>query len=92
VRQATLSPETAAWPEALRTKLNARKQAGVYRTVSRSAATVRVLPSKILLKVKSDPPAFIEDCRALSVARGFMQVEGMDHTNTFAPVAEFQSM
>eukprot|EP00253_Pinus_taeda_P010452 PITA_10452 len=51
-----------------------------------------VVSSKWLYKVKQAIDGSVEKHKAIFVARGFSQVEGIDYEETFAPVARYSSI
>jgi hypothetical protein len=51
-----------------------------------------VVTSRWLLKIKHDVDGSIEKYKAIFVARGFSQKEGIDYEETFAPMARYTSI
>ena len=51
-----------------------------------------VMTSKWIYKIKHIADKSIEKHKAIFVARGFSQVEGIDYEETFAPVARYTSI
>ena len=47
---------------------------------------------KWIYKIKHDVDGSIEKYKAIFVARGFSQKEGIDYEETFAPVARYASL
>jgi len=60
--------------------------------VPRSDAKGRVISSKWVFKVKLDAKGKIDRCKARLVAHGFSLIEGVDYSETSAPVAKLQSI
>ncbi len=50
------------------------------------------MSSHWLYKVKKAADGSVEKHKAIFVARGFSQVEGIDYDETFAPVARYSSI
>jgi hypothetical protein len=46
-----------------------------------------VVGSRWIYKVKKAVDGSVEKCKAIFVAQGFSQIEGIDYDETFAPVA-----
>ncbi|EKD00935.1 hypothetical protein A1Q2_04808 [Trichosporon asahii var. asahii CBS 8904] len=91
-RQAMSSVDAAQWKAACDEELSALLKAGVYELVPRSEAAGRVVTSKWVFKKKRKANGSLERYKSRVVARGFSQVEGIDYSVTFAPVAKFQSI
>ena len=51
-----------------------------------------VVTSKWIYKIKHAADGSIEKYKAIFVARGFSQKEGIDYEETFAPVARYTSI
>ena len=51
-----------------------------------------VVCSKWIYKIKHTPDGSIEKYKAIFVARGFSQKEGIDYEETFDPVARYTSI
>ena len=51
-----------------------------------------VVGSRWIYKVKQDGDGSVEKYRAIFVAWGFSQIEGIDYDETFSPVARYSSI
>jgi hypothetical protein len=51
-----------------------------------------VVTSKWIYKIKHAANGSIEKYKAIFVARGFSQIEGVDYDKTFAPLARYTSI
>ncbi|XP_059067444.1 uncharacterized mitochondrial protein AtMg00820-like [Cryptomeria japonica] len=63
----------------------------VWEIVTRPAGKF-VVSSKWLFKIKHAAHGTIEKHKAKFIARGFLQKEGIDYEETFAPVARYTSV
>lgn len=86
------SADAEQWKAACEDELESLRKAGVYELVPRSEADGRVVTSKWVLKKKHHADGSLDRYKGRVVARGFTQVEGIDYSETFAPVAKFQSI
>src|SRR5271168_1705203 len=64
---------------------------GVFRLVDRTPK-MKVLGSKWVFKVKRDQDGNIVKFKARYVAKGYMQIYGLDYTNTYANVADIDTI
>ena len=51
-----------------------------------------MITSRWLYKIKYAADGSVEKFKARFVARGFSQIEGVDYSETFAPVARYTSI
>jgi hypothetical protein len=79
------------WKKAIQVELDNLKAAGTWELVERPRDT-NVVDSKWVFRVKKDADGNISKWKARLVARGFMQVYGVDYFETFAPVAKLASI
>jgi transposase InsO family protein len=85
------NPHKHLWLEAMREEIDALKSNGVWKLVD-LPKNRKPLKSKWVWKVKYLPCGKIERLKARLVIKGFMQIAGVDFTDTFAPVVRLDSL
>ena len=93
-QQASSGPDAAKWASAMDIEYKSLMEHETWTLVSRPA-NQNVVSSKWVYKVKEEqqPDGSLGiRYKARMVARGFSQVEGVDYTETFAPVVKFTSV
>lgn len=88
VREALNGPNAAHWREAIRQELAGLKEMGTWIEVDLPPG-VRLIDSKLVLRIKCDENGIPIKYKARLVARGFTQVKDLDYDQTFAPVAPY---
>jgi Reverse transcriptase (RNA-dependent DNA polymerase) len=78
------------WRKAVQTEIDALKARGTWEIVPRPPRT-RVLPSKMVLKIKRQPNGDVDSYKARLVALGCFQSEE-DYDETFSPVVDFTTV
>lgn len=89
--EALRGPQANHWREAIRRELDGLEAMDTWAVVDRPP-NVRLVDSKLILKVKTDPDGIPMKFKARLVARGFTQVAGIDFEETFAPVAPYTAI
>lgn len=74
------------WCEAMITELNALERNNTW-TIQELPAEQSVVTCKWLFKLKFKSDGTLDRHKAMLVARGFTQIEGLDYSETFAPIA-----
>ena len=79
------------WQEAMQHELDALKSQKTWSLVPLPAGH-RPIGSKWVYRIKYNSNGTIERYKARFVAKGFSQQEGLDYTETFAPVAKLTTV
>jgi hypothetical protein len=82
--QASLSPE---WRQSMINEVKALCNRGCWRVV-RTPTGVRLIKSKYVYKLKKDWQGKVTKRKSRLVVQGFLQQEGVDFNETYAPVAK----
>ena len=90
-KQAMRLPDANKWLEACAIEVASMVENKVFDIVDRLAAH-QVITSKWVFKKKRGISGEVEKHKAKIVARGFMQEEGIDHTDTYPPIVRFESI
>jgi hypothetical protein len=91
LREALASPNSREWTAAIHTEARVLKDAGTFSIVPRKP-WMRLLRCKFIFKLKRNADGTIERFKARLVALGFMQREGIDFFEVFAPVVHYDTI
>jgi len=91
-KSAMESDEACKWQEAIDSECASLEKNKVLTFVHEIPETKKAIPTKLILQRKLNPVGQTVRYKARLVAQGFRQVEGLDFTDTFAPVASLSSV
>ena len=83
-KQAVLDPE---WRKSMMSEVKALRNRGCWRVVP-TPSGVRLIKSKYVYKLKKDWRGVVTKRKSRLVCQGFLQREGIDFNETYAPVAK----
>ena len=86
------SLEDLDWLEAMHEELNNFERNNVWKLVEKPKECRNVIGTKWIFKNKQDEHGMVVRSKARFVAQGYSQVEGIDFDETFAPVAQLESI
>ena len=90
MKEALIGPDRDKWIEAVKKEITNFMSRGVWKPVSRKKVTDvmkrKLISTKWIFKKKTEQDNTIRH-KARVVSRGFMQIPGVDYTESFAPVA-----
>jgi transposase InsO family protein len=89
--EAMTTPEREQWEQAMREELASIVANHTWTLVPLPAGR-KAVGCKWVLKIKRKADGSIDRFKARLVAKGFLQKEGLDYTETFAPVARMPSL
>lgn len=88
LEEALSSPQSSEWIRAIKEELNDLDRLKTWEVVE-TQTDKNCIDSKWVFKIKRDANGRVARYKARLVARGFSQKEGVDYTQTYAPVARF---
>lgn len=88
-REAISGPESAQWKEAMQEEMDSLLNNGTWSLVHDS--NQKLTDCRWVFKKKVNVDGVVVRYKARLVARGFIQVYGVDYTETFSPVMRLQS-
>ena len=84
-------PDADLWQAAMTCELKTFEEIGLYQEVE-APPDCKIIDSKWVFKIKCSPNGEIDKYKARLIVKGYMQVEGLDYTDTFAPVTKFTTI
>ena len=89
--EAMSSPEAAQWAEAIDEELESLEKNETWKIVPRAPGE-KTIDSRWVFKILRDEDGNVARLKAHLCARGFMQREGIDYSETFSPVVRYDSL
>jgi hypothetical protein len=89
--EAMNSPESAQWVKAMEEEMDSLHEKKTWELVARPAG-IKVLSSKWVFRIKSNPDGQVDRFKARLVVRGFQQEFGVDFFETFSTVSRYESI
>lgn len=89
--QAVISQDAEKWKEAMNEEIEALNENKTW-TLSGLPPNKRLIGCRWVFAVKTDPAGNVERYKARLVAKGFSQREGIDYSETYAPVVRYESI
>jgi len=90
-REAISGSKSEQWRRAIHEELKAHDRNNTWSIVPVDQSK-KLLDTKWVFKILKDENGHIKRYKARLVARGFQQKEGLDYTETFAPVVRYDSL
>ena len=88
--EARKRPDWPKWDKAIQIELKSLEKTGTWRLVERPPEA-NVVDCRWVLRIKKNAAGEVEKYKARLVAKGFTQIYGVDHYETYAPVAKLAS-
>ena len=94
LKEALASESSSDWLEAVYAEFAAHKDNGTWELIPRSDVPpgVKLLKSKLVFRTKYNSDSTIERRKVRLVAKGYLQREGIDYDELFAPVANLDTI
>lgn len=84
-------PDEAEWRVAIMDEIKSLEHNHTW-TIVKKPDSVKLIDSRWIFKRKADTNGNMTKCKARLVARGYMQKQGIDFTETYAPVARLPTI
>ena len=91
LHEALQRTNAAEWTEAICQEIDSLTHSNMFTKVKQVPASFTLIGSKFVFSLKRDVSGKVIWYKARLVAQGFSQQEGIDYTNTFAPVVRLTS-
>lgn len=89
--QALNSPQSNEWQEAMDDEIRSLEDRGTWEIVEKTD-DYNCVGSKWVYKIKTDPEGNVVKFKARLVAQGFKQIKYTDYCDTYAPVANIETI
>lgn len=90
-REATSGPDADRWWKAIHEEIEAHERNGTWDIVPRQKST-KIIKRKWVFKVINNQSTGEARFKARLVGKGFMQEEGIDYSETYAPIERYDSL
>ena len=84
-------PDATQWELTCNNEKCVFEHLGIYKVIPRPVDR-KVVGSKWVFCIKCRPDGSIQKYKACIIAQGFMQIEGVNYNETFAPIAKLASL
>ena len=93
-QEATQAYDAAEWETSYDDELESMKHHGVWTLIPRSEIPegCHILGSRTIFLCKRDENNNVSRHKTRIVAKGYSQIEGIDYTDTFSPIAHLESV
>ena len=91
IKQAMATPEWPKWKKAMDEEMASLKAHGTWELAKPPRGT-KIMPCRWVPKVKYAADGTVERFKMRLVAKGYMQVQGIDYDDAFAPVSKQTSL
>ena len=93
-KEALARPDGNKWRESILSELDSLVENGVWEVVKREDLTIKVneVDSKWVHIIKRDTIGLLDRYKSRLVGKGYSQIEGVDYTETYAPVIRMSSI
>ena len=90
--EAMAGPECDKWHQAILEELTAIKEAGTWELVNSLPNICNIIGCQFVLQKKHGADSKVTRYKAQLIAQGFSQWEGIDYSETFAPIVKSASL
>ena len=90
-KQALLAPDADKWIEAMTKEIRSLKQMGMW-VMGPLPEGHKTISCKYVYRIKRDADGNPTQYKARLVARGFMQVHGLDYDETYTPITRLETI
>lgn len=92
VKEAERRPDWSLWEEAMKSEMDGLMEMKCYEENCSLPSGAKVVDSKWVFDIKTNPDGSVERYKARLVAKGFSQIGGVHYFETSSPVAQMNSV